>query len=159
MKNFRLKGDDRLLSSLPSEALQQCLADLRMVERHEKYRVVMGYYWHTPCPSRLYCDVCFVGARLARMIDNPEYYLFSLTLATPLSQQHSRFRAIECFGRGEIADGVYLFLGLKKIYLLGDTRFKALSKQRISVKNYDEDREGWYEDMNRIVEILRGVEL
>ena len=161
MKNFKLRGDDRLLSSRPSEGLRACLDDLRMVERHPDYVVDMEI-WHetledvegTPYD---HCSVCLGGSRLARIYDDPEFFHSWNDLGHEFEpKQEARISSMDDFRKGDIYRGIWHYLGHceEEINVMErDFRAKGLPPS-ISVPSYHSNRAGFYQTMDRIVEIL-----
>ena len=188
MKNFKLRGDERLLSDVPSEALQQCLNDLRIVERDEKRYVVDMGHLHDPLKSGDYggdtdededtdeesdwmgpCYVCLGGARLARILDDPEKVFLSDDIDA-LGQGRSLKRAVlsmEQFRLGRILKGVAIFYGLnspeKRMEL--EAVCKNLSPTDydynwpIGFPSYEEDYVEWWKAMKKMVATLKEAKL
>jgi hypothetical protein len=130
------------LSDKPSEMIRQALADLRLVEKDERYRISMGD-WHSPGLGSRPCFVCLAGAVMAQKISpdvesDPHDF-----------EDYGKLMAIDCFRLGAVAIGLPLVnLNLPES-ISGD----------MTVHNYRENPERFYFDMAEMASALEGAGL
>ena len=165
MESFFLTGSEADLSPIPSKAIRQCLEDLRMVEKDPRYIVNM-YAWHKKHHIRstdtTRCSVCLGGARLARIIDDPDYSdvpnfgVVDFSKIVNETKQRYRISSMDDFRCGHIAQGLHRFFRGKDF---GYFREMIDPNHIIRVPEYSDDREGWYEGMEEVIQILEKVGL
>ena len=136
------------LSKKLSEATRQSLDDLKACEDDPRYRIFMGS-WHSPEPNGFkkkddaVCEVCLAGAVMAKRLGfepdehvEPDY--------NQVGEAASMLRALDMIRLGEIP------CALARI---GIGPIRRLSTP-VSVSNYDNDREGFFADMESIATLL-----
>ena len=113
MENFK-RDDSFKMPDEPSAGLRVALHDLILCEDHPNYKINMRS-WHKP--DRLFgrlCEVCFGGAVLARLENNPR----RLVVSSDYSDVGERkIVAMDYFRKSLVVTGTRIYLGLD---VLGD---------------------------------------
>jgi hypothetical protein len=130
------------LSDKPSEMIRQALADLRLVEKDERYSVEMGE-WHSPRGGSGTCAVCMAGAVMSRVIP-PD------VIAEPYEfEDCNKLRAIDRFRIGDVEGGLQ-YLRISHPESVPDG---------MGVERYRDGAEAFHRDMAKVAAVLESVGL
>lgn len=134
------------LPDKPSELIRVALADLRKVERSEKYKVDMGN-WHGPGRDGR-CHVCLAGSVMAKTLkynpDDPVIPVCGYGDGTG-----DKLHALDNFREGLINHG------LSNLSLPETPWFNT----RRHICRYEDNREAFFRDMNDLADELEGNDL
>jgi hypothetical protein len=132
------------LPDKPSDLMELALKDLKRVEKLKNtYKIVM-LDWHS---ANSHCSVCMAGAVMTRVCNPDES-------ASPYddrftSEERNKFETINTLRLGNIR------MGLAQLNI---TLPWGMTDQ-VYVANYHTDRTNFYNDMERLVELLRRFDL
>jgi hypothetical protein len=141
------------LPNKPSELLRLALADLRKVERDERYEVDM-WAWHAPDESDNRCHVCLAGAVIAGTLGaRPDQDLMpggrGLDRETGL-----RLEALDALRCGDVTGAVFLLLANP-----GDEYPAESNPLDRETVDYEDGREAFHEAMAKLAADLEGIGL
>ena len=127
-----------------ASVLEQALADLKLVEKDERYVVDMGHFYKLYADAK--CHVCLAGAVLAKTLENsPQNNIF-----VPAHPNSSALFALDYLRQGFIHRAFRRFYGDEKPY-------PAKLEHYWDVSGYFWDKGGFHRDMEALLAHLKEV--